>query len=152
MITPLKGMRSVPHVLCSCHINDTLVCFVVTILSNELCSLMLSFTCFRWLRSLRFFPCYITSLQTLCKVQYMTLSFRLFGYFFRDVEVVQILVQRGQNDPYYVTVQKRTRKMNKYLLSDRCADLAIFMTGELNPEYYIRKRFFPHFLTRFLMA
>ena len=34
------------------------------------------------------------------------------------------------------------RFMKEYLLSDRCNDLAIIMTGELKPEYYIRKRIF----------
>ena len=32
--------------------------------------------------------------------------------------------------------------MNEYLLSDRCDDLAILITGGLKPEYYICKRIF----------
>ena len=32
--------------------------------------------------------------------------------------------------------------MKEYLLFDRCADLAILITGGLKPEYYIRERLF----------
>ena len=32
--------------------------------------------------------------------------------------------------------------MKEYLLSDKCADLAIIMIGGLKPEYYIRERMF----------
>ena len=41
--------------------------------------------------------------------------------------------------------------MKEYLLSDRCADLAILMTGGLKPEYYIRNRIFKNLnvLTKF---
>ena len=35
MITPLKGLRSVPNVLCSCALNDSLVSFVIIVLTNE---------------------------------------------------------------------------------------------------------------------
>ena len=51
-----------------------------------------------------------------------------------------ILVQKGLNDPYYVPGQKLVRLMKEYLLSDRCADMEILMTGELKPEYCICKR------------
>ena len=53
-----------------------------------------------------------------------------------------ILVQRGKNDPYNVPGQKRARLMKEYILSDRCADLEILMTGGLKPKYYISKRIF----------
>ena len=42
MITPLKGLRSVPNVLYIFPIIDSLVSFVMIILTNELCPLMLS--------------------------------------------------------------------------------------------------------------
>ena len=38
--------------------------------------------------------------------------------------------------------KKRARLMKECLLSDRCADLEILMTGGLKPEYYICKRDF----------
>ena len=53
-----------------------------------------------------------------------------------------ILVPKGQNDPYYIAGQKWARLMKECLLSDRCADLEILMTGGLKPEYYIHKRIF----------
>ena len=59
-----------------------------------------------------------------------------------DVEVVLILVQKGQNDPYYFLGQKWARLMKEYLFSDICADLEILMTGGMKPEYYIRKGIF----------
>ena len=68
MIQPGKGTRSVPSVLCSCPLNDGLVYFVVMMLTNKLCPLMISHLCFRWLRSLHLFSWPITSLQTLRKV------------------------------------------------------------------------------------
>ena len=55
---------------------------------------------------------------------------------------MQILVQKGQNGPYYVPVPKQAQVMKEYLLSDRIADLAFLMTSGLKPEYYIRKRNF----------
>ena len=54
-----------------------------------------------------------------------------------DVQVLYILVQKGKNDPYYALGQKRARLMKEYLLSDRCADLEILMTGGLKPKYII---------------
>ena len=39
---PLKGPRSVPDVLCSCPLNDSLVYFVVIVLTNSFCPLVLS--------------------------------------------------------------------------------------------------------------
>ena len=63
-----------------------------------------------------------------------------------NVEVVYILVQRGGNDPYHVPGQKWVRLMKEYLLSDRCADLAILMTGGMKPEYYNRERISYFFL------
>ena len=47
---------------------------------------------------------------------------------------------REEVRPYYVLGQKRAWPTNEYLLSDRCADLAILMTGRLKSEHYIRKR------------
>ena len=46
----------------------------------------------------------------------------------------------GRNDPYHVPGQKWTHWMKEYLLSDRCADLAVIITGGMKPEFYIRKR------------
>ena len=62
-----------------------------------------------------------------------------------DVEVVYILVQKGQTDPYYAPGQKQAR------LTKEWADLDILMTGGLKPEYYICKRIFIIllFLTKF---
>ena len=47
--------------------------------------------------------------------------------------------------------KKWTLSMNKYLLSDKYADLAILMTGGMKPEYYNRERIsdFFWFLTKF---
>ena len=56
------GGISVPNVLFSCPINYSLVYFVITMLTNELCPLMLSHPCFRWPRSLHFLPWSTTSL------------------------------------------------------------------------------------------
>ena len=36
--------------------------------------------------------------------------------------------------------------MKEYLLSDRCDDLEILMTGGLKPEFYIRKMIFDFFI------
>ena len=62
MITPQKGLISVPNFLCSCPLNDSLVSFVIIMLTNEFYPLMLSHPCFRWPRSLYFLPWSITSL------------------------------------------------------------------------------------------
>ena len=62
LATHLKVLRSVPNVLCSCPLNDSLVSFVIIVLTNEFYPLMLAHPCFRWLRSLRFLPWSITSL------------------------------------------------------------------------------------------
>ena len=42
--------------------------------------------------------------------------------------------------------KKWTLSMNKYLLSDKYADLAILMTGGMKPEYYNRERIFIYLL------
>ena len=57
-----------------------------------------------------------------------------------------ILVQKGQNNPYYVPGQKWARLMNEYLLYDICDDLKILMTGGMEPEYYT------HFLFIFIFV
>ena len=62
MITNLIGLRSVPKVLCICPLNDSLVSFVIRMLTNKFYTLMLSHPCFRCLRSLHFLPWSITSL------------------------------------------------------------------------------------------
>ena len=62
LIRSEKGLRSVPSVLFSCPLNGSLVSFVIILLTDELCSLMLSHRCFRCLISLHFLPWYITSL------------------------------------------------------------------------------------------
>ena len=59
---PLKGLRNAPYVLNCCPLNDSLVSFLIIMLTNELCPLMLCHHCFRWLISLRFPPWSITSL------------------------------------------------------------------------------------------
>ena len=56
-----------------------------------------------------------------------------------------ILVQKGQNDQYYVPGQKELRLMRGYFFSERCTNKEILMIGELKPEYYIRKRIFNFF-------
>ena len=62
MITPYNGLISVPTVLCSCPLNDSLVSFVIMMLTNEFCPLMLSHPYFRFLRSLHFLPWSINAL------------------------------------------------------------------------------------------
>ena len=52
----LKGMRSVSNVLCSCPLNDSLVSFVIIIITNELFPLMFYHSWFRWLINLHFLP------------------------------------------------------------------------------------------------
>ena len=52
----LKGLRSIPNFLCGFPLNDSLVSFVIIILNNEFCSLMLSYPCFRWHKSLHLLP------------------------------------------------------------------------------------------------
>ena len=47
IIRPKNGSRSVPNVLLSCTLNDSLASFVMRMLTNELCPLMLSHPCFR---------------------------------------------------------------------------------------------------------
>ena len=54
MIRPEKGLRSVSSVLCSCPLDDSLVSFVIIMLTNKFCPLMISHLCFGWLRSLHF--------------------------------------------------------------------------------------------------
>ena len=68
LTAPWKGLKSVPNVLCSCPLNDSLVSFVIIMLTYEFRPLMLSHTCFRWLRSLHLLPWCINSLYTLHKV------------------------------------------------------------------------------------
>ena len=46
MIRPKKGLRSVPSVLCICPLNDSLVSFMIIMLTNEFCPLVFSRTYF----------------------------------------------------------------------------------------------------------
>ena len=75
----------------------------------------------------------------------MTSQFRFLANFEDPkiyVEVGYILLQKGQNYPYYVPGQKWAQLMKEFLFFDRCDDLEILMTGGLKPEYCIRKRNF----------
>ena len=61
-----------------------------------------------------------------------------------------ILVQKGQNDPYYVRGEKRAQFMKKISPLTYVLTSTIIMTGGLKREYYIRKRiWFFKFLTNF---
>ena len=62
MISILNGLRSVPNVLCSCPLNDSLVSFVIMMLTNEFCHVMLSHPYFICPRSLHLLPWFTTSL------------------------------------------------------------------------------------------
>ena len=53
---------------------------------------------------------------------------------------MQILVQKGKNNPYHVPGQRRAQLMKEYILYDGWDDPAILIQGGLKPEYYIRKR------------
>ena len=73
----------------------------------------------------------------------MTSQFCLLATFLypkNDAEVFLYPSTKGAKRPYYVPGQKQARLMKAYLLSERCADLVILITGGLKPEYYIRKR------------